>query len=88
MDSPNKVSGGRRTPSQTPDRVSNTSSSAYSSSSSYRSNSKRNPVKIAARSVKGVFVACFTPPAESENSTDFSVFDTASGKDCFLFAQT
>lgn len=78
MKSPNKFSGGRSTPSQTPDRVSNTSSSAYSSSSSsHRPNSNRNPVKIAARSVKGVFVACFTPP-ESQNSRDFSVFDTPS----------
>lgn len=86
MKSPSKFSGGRSTASQTPDRASNASSSAYSSSSSQRSNSRRNPVKVAARSVKGVFVACFTPP-ESENTRDFSVYDTPSGKDCFLFAQ-
>ncbi|WOG88600.1 hypothetical protein DCAR_0207835 [Daucus carota subsp. sativus] len=77
MKSPSKFSGGRSTASQTPDRASNASSSAYSSSSSQRSNSRRNPVKVAARSVKGVFVACFTPP-ESENTRDFSVYDTPS----------
>jgi len=57
--------------SRTPDRLSYPSSpspSSYSTTSS-KSSSGRNRVKGAARSVAGVFVACFTPPEEEEKDT-------------------
>ncbi|GLU00735.1 hypothetical protein SLE2022_180810 [Rubroshorea leprosula] len=41
-----------------------------SSSSSRRSSSRRNPVSVAARSVAGVILDCFTPP-ETTNSKKF-----------------
>ncbi|KAJ9563500.1 hypothetical protein OSB04_008660 [Centaurea solstitialis] len=57
----------------TPDRFtyppspSPSSYSTYSSKpSSDKSTPSRNPVKAAARSVAGVFVACFTPPEEED----------------------
>ncbi|KAF5761380.1 putative protein kinase RLK-Pelle-RLCK-IV family [Helianthus annuus] len=53
---------------RTPDRFSyppSPSPSSYSTSSG-RSTSGRNRVKGAARSVAGVFVACFTPPGEED----------------------
>ncbi|KAM7472223.1 hypothetical protein LguiA_010406 [Lonicera macranthoides] len=71
----------RKTISDTPDRLTQSSTSTYSSSSSsQRSNSsRRNPVKIAAKSVAGVFIACFTPPDDSNVSEPPSVISDASG---------
>ncbi|KAK3194764.1 hypothetical protein Dsin_026074 [Dipteronia sinensis] len=73
MRSPNHFFG-RRNPSNaarsTPDRFTHSPSSSYSDSSTVRNKSTKNPVALAARSVAGVFVSCFTPP-ESEKSTNF-----------------
>ncbi|KAI9182427.1 hypothetical protein LWI28_025252 [Acer negundo] len=73
MKSPNHFFG-RRTPStaasSTPDRFSHSPCSSYSDASTVRNKSTKNPVALAARSVAGVFVSCFTPP-ESEKSTTF-----------------
>ena len=53
----------------TPDRVPYSPSSSYSSASTVK---KRNPLSVAAKSMAGVFVACFTPPEpEPNNSRDF-----------------
>ncbi|KAL5572904.1 hypothetical protein UlMin_022501 [Ulmus minor] len=51
----------------TPERIPYSPSSAYSDTSIVR---KRNPVAVAARSVAGVFVSCFTPP-ETHSSKSF-----------------
>ncbi|GMN44975.1 hypothetical protein TIFTF001_014159 [Ficus carica] len=63
MTSPLRSSYGRRNPSShsrsTPSRISESPSSTYSEASSTGS---RSAVAAAARSVAGVFVACFTPP--------------------------
>ncbi|TXG62908.1 hypothetical protein EZV62_009902 [Acer yangbiense] len=73
MKSPNPFFG-QRNPSNaarsTPDRFSHSPSSSYSDASTVRNKSNKNPVALAARSVAGVFVSCFTPP-ESEKSTSF-----------------
>ncbi|KAF3441527.1 hypothetical protein FNV43_RR15441 [Rhamnella rubrinervis] len=63
----------------TPDRVPYSPSSYYSDASSVRS---RNPVAVAARSVAGVFVACFTPPEtkSSKSITDSEEFKSPSVK--------
>ncbi|KAJ6400609.1 hypothetical protein OIU84_016119 [Salix udensis] len=62
---------GRRTPASgagsTPDRVPySPSPSSYSSASTVK---KRNPLSVAAKSMAGVFVACFTPPEPEPNSS-------------------
>ncbi|KAG5231379.1 hypothetical protein OIU77_010371 [Salix suchowensis] len=61
---------GRRTPASgagsTPDRVPYSPSSSYSSASTVK---KRNPLSVAAKSMAGVFVACFTPPEPEPNSS-------------------
>ncbi|KAB5527117.1 hypothetical protein DKX38_020964 [Salix brachista] len=61
---------GRRTPASgagsTPDRVPYSPSSPYSSASTVK---KRNPLSVAAKSMAGVFVACFTPPEPEPNSS-------------------
>ncbi|XVF22512.1 hypothetical protein REPUB_Repub12eG0179000 [Reevesia pubescens] len=67
----NPSSGGIRS---TPDRFAySPSSSSYSeSSASKKSGSGRNPVTVAARSIAGAFVACFTPP-DKDDSKNFGV---------------
>ncbi|CAK9156749.1 unnamed protein product [Ilex paraguariensis] len=74
MKSPNPLFGRRNRTSgefSTPDRVTYSPSSTYSSSSSsQKSTSGRNPVKLAARSVAEAFVSCFTPPG-TKSSTGF-----------------
>ncbi|KAK0581699.1 hypothetical protein LWI29_016929 [Acer saccharum] len=73
MKSPNPFFGQRNpsnAASSTPDRFSHSPSSSYSDASTVRNKSNKNPVALAARSVAGVFVSCFTPP-ESEKSTSF-----------------
>ncbi|KAJ0054474.1 hypothetical protein Pint_00461 [Pistacia integerrima] len=64
---------GRRNPStgigSTPDRFSYSPSSSYSEASTVRKTAK-NTVAVVARSVAGVFVACFTPP-ETTSSKSF-----------------
>ncbi|KAJ6679712.1 RECEPTOR-LIKE PROTEIN 55 [Salix purpurea] len=61
---------GRRTPASgagsTPDRVPYSPSPSYSSASTVK---KRNPLSVAAKSMAGVFVACFTPPEPEPNSS-------------------
>ncbi|XP_059456076.1 calmodulin-binding receptor-like cytoplasmic kinase 2 [Corylus avellana] len=75
MKSPNHVHG-RRNPSSglrsTPDRV--PYSPAYSEASSARSSSSssRSRVAVAAKSVAGVFVACFTPPEDKSSTNSFA----------------
>ncbi|THG11723.1 hypothetical protein TEA_003813 [Camellia sinensis var. sinensis] len=60
---------------QTPDRFAESPCSAYSSSSSsHNSSSGRNLVAIAARTVAGAFVGCFTPP-ETNSSKNFRYSD-------------
>ncbi|KAH7513095.1 hypothetical protein FEM48_Zijuj12G0160100 [Ziziphus jujuba var. spinosa] len=54
----------------TPDRFPYSPSSTYSAASTVKN---RNPVAVAARSVAGVFVACFTPP---ETATSKSIADS------------
>ncbi|KAJ8900659.1 hypothetical protein K2173_025436 [Erythroxylum novogranatense] len=66
MKSPYNVYG-RRTPSPGGFFYSPTSSCTDASSSTVK---KRNPVAVAARSVAGVFVGCFTPP-ENEDSKSY-----------------
>uniref|UniRef100_A0A6M2F5Q1 non-specific serine/threonine protein kinase n=1 Tax=Populus davidiana TaxID=266767 RepID=A0A6M2F5Q1_9ROSI len=61
----------RRTPAygvgHTPDSVPySPTSSSYSSGSTLK---KRNPLSVAAKSMAGVFVACFTPPEPEPNSS-------------------
>ncbi|KAJ6972366.1 calmodulin-binding receptor-like cytoplasmic kinase 2 [Populus alba] len=61
----------RRTPAYgvgyTPDSVPySPTSSSYSSGSTLK---KRNPLSVAAKSMAGVFVACFTPPEPEPNSS-------------------
>ncbi|KAL5859667.1 hypothetical protein ACOSQ4_000963 [Xanthoceras sorbifolium] len=74
---------GRRNPStaarSTPDRFSYSPSSSYSDASTVRKSTK-NPVAVAARSVAGVFVACFTPPEpeRSKNVDDSDEFKAPS----------
>ncbi|KAK3009619.1 hypothetical protein RJ639_013804, partial [Escallonia herrerae] len=67
----------------TPERGLQSPCSTYSSSSSstHKSASGKNPVKIAARSVAGVFVACFTPPEDesSHKSAGSNEFRAPSG---------
>ncbi|GFY90252.1 calmodulin-binding receptor-like cytoplasmic kinase 2 [Actinidia rufa] len=69
---------------RTPERYAPSPGSGYwSSSSSQMSTSSRNPVRIAARSISGAFVACFTPPevkkiGESEEFNAPSVASDAS----------
>ncbi|KAI4355105.1 hypothetical protein L6164_003910 [Bauhinia variegata] len=58
-------------PRSTPDRLAYSPSYASSEVSTVKSNSGRNPVAAAARSVAGIFVACFTPP-ETNNSKSFA----------------
>ncbi|KAK6285682.1 hypothetical protein POUND7_011861 [Theobroma cacao] len=59
----------------TPDRFAHSPSPSYSeSSASRKSGSGRNPVTVAARSIAGAFVACFTPP-ETADSKNFGVSD-------------
>ncbi|WRX11245.1 Protein kinase domain - like 10 [Theobroma cacao] len=59
----------------TPDRFAHSPSPSYSeSSASQKSGSGRNPVTVAARSIAGAFVACFTPP-ETADSKNFGVSD-------------
>ncbi|KAK9280271.1 hypothetical protein L1049_013959 [Liquidambar formosana] len=67
MRGPNSLHGSRKPssgPRDTPDRMTYSPSSAYSdiSSSSRKTSSGRNPVVVAAKSVAGVFGACFAPP--------------------------
>ncbi|XP_059634199.1 calmodulin-binding receptor-like cytoplasmic kinase 2 isoform X2 [Cornus florida] len=67
MRSPNSMDDGRNPGSgagSTPDRMTKSPSSVsvYSSSSSAYKSTPGRAVKIAAKSVAGVFVACFTPP--------------------------
>ncbi|KAI3764425.1 hypothetical protein L2E82_14433 [Cichorium intybus] len=68
--------------SRTPERVSyspSPSPSSYSTNSS-QSSSGRSRVRTAARSVAGVFVACFTPPEEEAPHHSSSAFG---GSDAF-----
>ncbi|KAG7990458.1 hypothetical protein I3843_02G026000 [Carya illinoinensis] len=79
MKSPNSPFGGRKSTSgaqRTSERVPYSPSSAYSEVSTVgtSSSSGRSRVAVAARSVAGVFVACFTPP-ETKSST-YSVEDS------------
>ncbi|GLT46583.1 hypothetical protein SLA2020_203270 [Shorea laevis] len=83
MTSPSSSIYGRRwNPSSgersTPDRLPHSPSFSESSTSSRKSNSSRNPVSVAARSVAGVFVACFTPPETTKNFTDSDEFKAPS----------
>ncbi|KAA8520656.1 hypothetical protein F0562_014912 [Nyssa sinensis] len=85
MKSPNSIYGRRDSVRSTPDRVTNSPCSFYStSSSSHKSTSQRNPVKIAARSVAGAFITCFTPPETKpskgvHDSDEFKAPSDASG---------
>ncbi|GFS38809.1 calmodulin-binding receptor-like cytoplasmic kinase 2 [Actinidia rufa] len=66
---------------RTPERYAPSPGSGYwSSSSSQKSTSSRNPVRIAARSVAGAFVACFTPPEAKKigDSEEFKAPSVAS----------
>ncbi|KAJ0448745.1 putative protein kinase RLK-Pelle-RLCK-IV family [Helianthus annuus] len=80
------MSGRRRHSSDmmsTPDRFSyppSPSPSSYSTYSSEKSTSGRSRVKGAARSVAGVFVACFSPPDEDSNHHSSSAYG---GSDAF-----
>ncbi|KAI4355106.1 hypothetical protein L6164_003910 [Bauhinia variegata] len=65
-------------PRSTPDRLAYSPSYASSEVSTVKSNSGRNPVAAAARSVAGIFVACFTPP-ETNNSKSFAESEPHSG---------
>ncbi|KAK4344934.1 hypothetical protein RND71_035110 [Anisodus tanguticus] len=92
MKSPNTQFSGRRRSSsgtgsissgfidsRTPDRMTRSpSSSTYSSTTttSHKSNSSRNPVKIAAKTVADAFVSCFTPPEPKSSSTNFGDSDS------------
>lgn len=104
MKSPNSAFSRRRRDSSssgasisTPDRMTYSRSSTYSTSSSQKSSSGKNPVKIAAQSIAQAFVACFTPPpsqAENKSSSNFGDSDSSkvrSGKyiqlDCFTELQ-
>ncbi|XVE77168.1 hypothetical protein DITRI_Ditri13aG0040000 [Diplodiscus trichospermus] len=59
----------------TPERSSYSPSPSYSGSpASRKSGSGRNPVTVAARSIAGAFVACFTPP-ETDGGRNFGVSD-------------
>ncbi|KVH97262.1 hypothetical protein Ccrd_000638 [Cynara cardunculus var. scolymus] len=78
-----KDSSGKRTPDgfNYPPSPTPSSYSTYSSkSSSDTSTPSRNRVKVAARSVAGVFVACFTPPEEETHHKSSSGFG---GSDAF-----
>lgn len=88
MKSPNSAFSRRRRDSSssgasisTPDRMTYSRSSTYStSSSSQKSISGKNPVKIAAQSIAEAFVACFTPPpsqAENKSSSNFGDSDSS-----------
>ncbi|TQD99569.1 hypothetical protein C1H46_014795 [Malus baccata] len=58
-------------PRSTPDRIPYSPSSSYSDSSTGpKSSSGRSVVAVAARSVAGAFVSCFTPP-ETKSSVSF-----------------
>ncbi|KAK6918354.1 Protein kinase domain [Dillenia turbinata] len=77
MRSPDSSHGRRRRSSDirsTPDRFASSPISVFSSSStasrSSSHNSNQNPVKLAAKSVAEVFIACFTPP-ETKPMKDF-----------------
>lgn len=66
--------------SGTPDRPSDSPASTYSSSSTSshgKSNSDKNPVKIAARTVAGAFISCFTPPEKVETNNSLSSCDAS-----------
>nr|XP_028953600.1 calmodulin-binding receptor-like cytoplasmic kinase 2 [Malus domestica] len=59
-------------PRSTPDRIPYSPSSSYSDSSTGpKSSSGRSVVAVAARSVAGAFVSCFTPP-ETKSSVSFA----------------
>ncbi|KAL3517188.1 hypothetical protein ACH5RR_024090 [Cinchona calisaya] len=83
MKSPNSLHARRRRDlssfssagSGTPDRPSySPTNSTYTSSSSYsKSNSEKNPVKIAARTFAGAFIACFSPPEKVETNSNNSL---------------
>ncbi|MCD9643111.1 Calmodulin-binding receptor-like cytoplasmic kinase 2 [Datura stramonium] len=65
--------------SRIPDRMTHSpSSSTYSSTTtiSHKSNSGRNPVKIAAKTVAEAFVSCFTPPEPKLSSSNFGDSDS------------
>lgn len=65
--------------SRTPDRIPHSpSSSTYSSATtiSQKSNSSRNPVIIAAKTVVEAFASCFTPPEPKSSSTNFGDSDS------------
>ncbi|XP_050146755.1 calmodulin-binding receptor-like cytoplasmic kinase 2 isoform X2 [Malus sylvestris] len=70
-------------PRSTPDRIPYSPSSSYSDSSTGpKSSSGRSVVAVAARSVAGAFVSCFTPP-ETKSSVSFAgseEFRAPSGK--------
>ncbi|XP_055808460.1 calmodulin-binding receptor-like cytoplasmic kinase 2 isoform X1 [Solanum dulcamara] len=92
MKSPNTQFSGRRRSSsgsvsmfsssmdsRTPDRVPHSaSSSTYSSTTtiSQKSNSGRNPVIIAVKTVAEAFASCFTPPEPKSSSTNFGDSDS------------
>ncbi|XP_048446142.1 calmodulin-binding receptor-like cytoplasmic kinase 2 isoform X2 [Pyrus x bretschneideri] len=58
-------------PRSTPDRIPYSPSSPYSlSSTGQKSSSGRSVVSVAARSVAGAFISCFTPP-ETKSSVSF-----------------
>lgn len=82
MKSPHSVYGGRNARPgawSTPERYQNSPSSSYSDASTIK---KRNLLGSAAKSVAGVFAACFTPPetTSSKNFVDSDEFKSSSGK--------
>lgn len=89
MKSPTPYSHRRNSSSgyrSTPDHSSYSSSYASSEVSTVdKSNSGRNPVSAAARSVAGIFVACFTPPeaSSSKSFVDSEEFKGPSGSSAF-----
>nr|XP_043625792.1 calmodulin-binding receptor-like cytoplasmic kinase 2 [Erigeron canadensis] len=72
---------GMHTPNQFSYPPSSPSPSSYSSThSSEKSTGRRNRVKVAAKSVAGVFVSCFTPPEDETHHHSSSAF---CGSDAF-----
>ncbi|XP_050236607.1 calmodulin-binding receptor-like cytoplasmic kinase 2 isoform X1 [Mercurialis annua] len=70
MKSPHSAYGGRRAKSvarSTPDRFQYSSTSAYSDASTVKKH--QNPLFLAAKSLAGVFISCFTPPEPVSTTT-------------------
>ncbi|KAK1560503.1 hypothetical protein Q3G72_027345 [Acer saccharum] len=91
MKSPNPFFGQRNpsnAASSTPDRFSHSPSSSYSDASTVRNKSNKNPVALAARSVAGVFVSCFTPPESEKSEKSTSFVDSEEFKAPSVFSDT